>query len=58
MALRGSTLVIVVVGVLLVLVSLGADALGVGADPGFGYKQGAGLVIGVALVAFGLWRKR
>lgn len=58
MAQRGSTLVIVVIGVLLVLVSLGADALGVGADAGFGYKQGAGLVIGVALVAYGLWRRR
>lgn len=58
MAQRVSTLVIIVVGGLLVLVSLGADALGVGADAGFGYKQGAGVVVGVALVAYGLWRRR
>lgn len=58
MAQRGSTLIMLVVGVLLALVSLGADALGVGGEPGFGYKQMAGLALGVALVAFGLWRMR
>jgi hypothetical protein len=51
-------MLIVVVGVLLVLVSLFADALGVGANPGFGWKQIGGGVVGVALVAFGLWRRR
>ena len=58
MTRRGWNLVIVVVGVLLALVSLFADALGVGADPGFGWKQAAGLVVGVALVGIGLWRRR
>ena len=58
MTQRGWALVILVVGVLLALVSLFADVLGVGADPRFGWKQTAGLVIGVALVAIGLWRRR
>ena len=58
MAQRGSALVILAVGVLLALVSLFADVLGVGGEPGFGWKQTAGLVVGVALVAIGLWRWR
>lgn len=58
MTQRQSALLILVVGVLLVLISLFADALGVGGQPGFGWKQTGGLVIGVALVAFGLWRRR
>jgi hypothetical protein len=58
MAQQGSALIILVVGVLLAIVSLFADALGVGGQPGFGYKQWAGLIIGLALVAFGLWRRR
>ena len=58
MTRRGSAFVMVVVGVLLALVSIFADVLGVGGEPGFGYKQGAGLVVGVALVALGLWRRR
>ena len=55
---RGSALVMVVVGVLLALLSLFADVLGVGAEPRFGWKQTVGLVVGVALVAIGLWRRR
>ena len=58
MTRRGSALVILVIGVLLSLVSIFADTLGVGGEPGFGYKQTAGLVVGVALVALGLWSRR
>ncbi|HMH50549.1 MAG TPA: hypothetical protein VK548_09980 [Candidatus Acidoferrum sp.] len=58
MTRRRSALIMVVIGVILALVSLLADAIGVGGDPGFGYKQGAGLVVGVVLVAIGLWRGR
>ena len=53
-----SGLVVLVVGVLLALVSLFADPLRIGGQPGFGWKQTIGLVIGLALVAFGLWRRR
>lgn len=58
MAPRHVAQILLVVGILLVLVSLFADALGVGGQPGFGWKQTVGLVIGVALVALGLWRRR
>lgn len=58
MAQRGSALIIMIVGVLVALVSVFADGFGVGGAPGFGWKQTIGLVIGIALVAFGLWRRR
>ena len=58
MTRRRSALIMVVIGVVLALVSLLADAIGVGGDPGFGYKQAAGLFVGVVLVAIGLWRGR
>ena len=45
-------------GVLVVLVSAFADALGIGAEPGFGYKQGAGVLVGIALIVAGVWWKR
>jgi hypothetical protein len=45
-------------GVLVVLVSFFADVIGIG-QPGFGYKQGAGLLVGIALILAGvLWRPR
>jgi hypothetical protein len=48
----------VVLGVLLILVSLFADPLGFGREPGFGYRQAAGLVVGLALAILGIWRGR
>jgi hypothetical protein len=44
-------------GVLVVLVSALADVLGIGGQPGFGYKQGAGVLVGIALILAGLWWK-
>ena len=58
MAQRGSALVVLIVGVVVALVSLLADRFGIGGTPGFGWKQTIGLVIGLALVALGLWRRR
>jgi hypothetical protein len=49
---------ITAIGVLLALLSLFADPLGIGGQPGFGYKQWAGLIVGVALAAVGIWRSR
>lgn len=46
----------IAVGTLLILVALLADVVGLGGEPGFGWKQGVLLVIGLALVAGGaLW---
>ena len=58
MAQRRWPLLILVLGGLLVLVSLFADPLGLGGTPGFGWKQTLGLLVGVALAALGVWRRR
>lgn len=50
-------LAILAVGVVLALVSLLADSLGLGGQPDtFGWKQVTGLVIGLALAAYGGYR--
>ena len=46
------------IGVLLALISLFADPLGIGAEPGFGYKQWAGLIAGIVLAGVGIWWSR
>jgi hypothetical protein len=45
-------------GVLLVLVSAAADRLGLGGAPGFGWKQLAGLAVGVLIAAVGMVKLR
>jgi len=40
-------------GVLVILVSVFADAIGLGREPGFGWKQWVGLAVGVAIVIVG-----
>ena len=42
-------------GVLVVLVSALADVLRIGGEPGFGYKQGVGVLVGIALIIAGVW---
>jgi hypothetical protein len=44
-------------GVVVALVSVFADVFGIGREPGFGYKQGAGVLVGIALVIAGVWWK-
>jgi uncharacterized membrane protein len=46
-----------VVGVVLAIISIFADRIGLGASPGFGWKQTLGLLVGVALIVLGLWRR-
>ncbi len=58
MAQRQWALLVLVLGIVLAVVSLFADRLGLGTTPGFGWKQTAGLVVGLTLVAGGLWRMR
>ena len=49
---------VLVVGIVLALVSIFADPLGLGAKPGFGWKQTLGLAVGLALVALSLVARR
>jgi hypothetical protein len=51
---------LMIVGILIVLISVLADPLGLGRSPGFGWKQGLGVVIGVVVILGGFylrWRK-
>lgn len=45
---------LLVVGVVIVIVSLGADYIGVGGFPGFGFKQVIGTIVGAVLIGVGL----
>jgi hypothetical protein len=51
-------LLVLAVGVLVVLVSALADVLRIGGEPGFGYKQGAGVLVGIAIIIVGFWWKQ
>ncbi len=47
-----------IIGLLLVLVSFFADQIGVGRSPGFGWGQGAGVVLGLVLILVSPYMKR
>ncbi len=47
--------VFLILGVVVLLVSLAADALGIGNVPGFGWKQILGAVVGAVVVLGGVW---
>jgi hypothetical protein len=53
MASNSRSVALVVVGVVLVLVSLLADTLGIGAHVGVGWKQLLGAAIGLAVAVVG-----
>lgn len=46
---------LILVGVILAFVSLGADVLGIGNQSGFGWQQLLGTAIGVIVVLVGVW---
>jgi hypothetical protein len=52
----GRDWVLLVTGTLLGIVSLTADLVGIGAFPGFGWKQVVGTVVALALVIPSGWR--
>jgi len=54
MSNRTRGFVLIAVGALLALIAVGADALGLGGHPGFGWKQILGTVVGFAVAGFGL----
>ncbi len=46
---------ILALGIVILLLSVLADALGLGSAEGFGWKQGLGALVGVVLVAVGYY---
>ena len=46
------------IGVLLLLIAALADPLGLGRNPGFGWVQGLGVVIGALVALAGLYLRR
>jgi predicted Na+-dependent transporter len=47
-----------IAGLLIILVSFFADQVGVGQSSGFGWRQGAGVVLGLVLVLVSPYMKR
>ena len=50
--------VVVIIGAGLLLISLLADVLGIGDDPGFGNQQTMGTLAGVVILATGVYLTR
>jgi hypothetical protein len=46
-------IILLVVGVVLLILSVVADMIGIGGAPGFGYKQIAGVIVGILLAGAG-----
>jgi hypothetical protein len=50
--------VLIGIGAILVLIALFADPLGLGKSPGFGWRQGLGVIIGALVMLAGLYLRR
>ncbi len=50
--------VVLIAGIIILILSLIMDFIGLGFKPGFGAGQIAGTIIGIALIAIGLIRKK
>lgn len=42
-------------GLVVLILSLAADAVGIGRGPGFGWAQVVGTIVGVGIAAVGAW---
>ncbi len=51
-------IILMVGGVLLATLSLGADLIGIGSYPGINWAQLTGGAVGLAVFIFGLWYRR
>jgi len=53
------SLILIVIGIIILLVSLLADMIGIGGYPGIGYKQIIGAIVGavISIIGFILYRK-
>lgn len=52
---KASGIFLLVLGAALLIVSLLADVIGIGANPGFGYRQIIGVVLGVIAIIRGIF---
>ena len=52
---KASGVFLLILGAALLIVSLLADVIGIGAHPGFGYRQIIGVVLGVIAVIRGIF---
>jgi preprotein translocase subunit SecD len=48
---------ILALGIVILVLSILADAIGVGRIEGFGWKQIVGVVVGIVLIAVGYYRR-
>jgi len=55
MSRKQLSLILLISGFLLAVVSLLADMLGIGNRPGFGWKQTSGVIVGTAAILLGFW---
>ena len=55
MAAPWRTQAILVIGIVILVFSVLADALGLGRVEGFGWKQALGVVVGIALIGVGYY---
>ena len=58
MSAKTRSVVLLTVGVLIFLVALTADSLGIGSQPGLGYKQLIAAFAGVIIAALGMFGLR
>lgn len=58
MSKKNLGLLLIVGGLILLVLSLGADIFGIGAEAGFGWKQLTGTVVGLAAFGYGFWMTR
>lgn len=58
MSSKTVSLVLLIGGALIFLLSLSADWLGMGTYPGFNYAQYGGMAVGLVFVAYGLQKIR
>ena len=47
--------VLIALGAVITVVSLGADVIGIGNRQGFGWQQSLGTAIGVIVIVVGIW---
>ena len=58
MSKKSLGMVLIFIGAVAAIVSLGADALGLGNGLGIGWKQIVGALVGVLILAVGAWFSR